>query len=46
MWLCRTAVYKNVLLKILENKGQFTDSAEIYTFLFFFFLSDRDLDKS
>lgn len=32
MWLCTTAVYKNVLLKILENKGQFTDSAEIYIF--------------
>lgn len=36
MWLCKTAVYKNVLLKILENKGQFTDSAEIYIYILSF----------
>lgn len=38
MRLCRTAVYKNILLKLLENKGQFTDSAE---FFFFFAFSQR-----
>lgn len=42
MWLCTAALYKNILLKILENKGQFTDSAEIEFYLF----SDSDLDKS